>query len=94
MRSRSRLFPSLRHRLTPILLDRRGSTIGIMATGLVASIGSLDSVIDAGRLYIVKSQLQAGVDAAALSGARAFGVNDNSPNSRSKQVKSYCDGDS
>ncbi|MBB3346603.1 MULTISPECIES: pilus assembly protein TadG-related protein [unclassified Sphingomonas] len=92
MRSRSRLFPSLRYRLTPLLHDRRGSTIGIMAAGLVVGIGSLGSAIDVGRMYIVKSQLQAGVDAAALAGARAFGVTDNSPNSRSKQVDSYFDG--
>ncbi|WP_277981329.1 pilus assembly protein TadG-related protein [Sphingomonas phyllosphaerae] len=92
MRSRSRLFPSLRQRLSPLLRDRRGSTIGIMAAGLVVGIGSLGSAIDIGRMYIVKSQLQAGVDAAALAGARAFGVTDNSPNSRSKQVDSYFDG--
>jgi Flp pilus assembly protein TadG len=92
MRSRSRLFPSIRYRLTPLLRDRRGSTIGIMAAGLVVGIGSLGSAIDVGRMYIVKSQLQAGVDAAALAGARAFGVTDNSPNSRSKQVESYFDG--
>jgi Flp pilus assembly protein TadG len=92
MRSRSRLFPSLRHRLSPLLRDQRGSTIGIMAAGLVVGIGSLGSAIDVGRMYIVKSQLQAGVDAAALAGARAFGVTDNSPNSRSKQVDSYFDG--
>lgn len=92
MRSRSRLFPSLRYRLTPLLHDRRGSTIGIMAAGLVVGIGSLGSAIDVGRMYIVKSQLQAGVDAAALAGARAFGVTDSSANGRTKQVESYFDG--
>ncbi|MBW6526129.1 hypothetical protein KZ813_04705 [Sphingomonas sp. RHCKR7] len=63
-----------------------------MAAGLVVGIGSLGSAIDAGRMYIVKSQLQAGVDAAALAGARAFGVTDTSANSRTKQVDSYFDG--
>lgn len=66
--------------------------MGIMAAALVVGIGSLGSAIDAGRMYIVKTQLQAGVDAAALAGARAFGVTDNSGNSRTKQVESYFDG--
>ncbi|WP_436802267.1 pilus assembly protein TadG-related protein [Sphingomonas sp. DT-51] len=93
MRSRLRLFPGPRtpdH--TGLLRDRRGSTVGIMAAALVVGIGSLGSAIDAGRMYIVKSQLQAGVDAAALAGARAFGVTDTSANSRTRQVDSYFDG--
>jgi Flp pilus assembly protein TadG len=92
MRSRSRLFPPTRPAFARLLRDRRGSTIGIMAAGLLVGIGSLGSAIDAGRMYIVKSQLQAGVDAAALAGARAFGVTDTSANSRAKQVDSYFDG--
>ena len=77
---------------TRFLKDTSGSTMAMMAAGLVVAIACLGGAIDAGRMYIVKSQLQAGVDAAALAGARAFGVTDSSPNSRTKQVDSYFDG--
>ena len=59
-------------RLAPLAGDRRGSTLALMAAGLIPVIAALGAGIDAGRLYLVKSQLQAGVDAAALAGARAF----------------------
>ena len=72
--------------------DKRGSTLMMMAIGLIPAIGAIGSGIDAGRMYIVKSQLQAGVDAAALAGARAFGVTDDSPIGRQGQVTAYFDG--
>lgn len=74
------------------LADRRGSAISMMAAGLIPVIAALGASIDAGRMYIVKSQLQAGVDAAALAGARAFAVTDGSANSRTAQVDAYFDG--
>ncbi len=61
----------------------------MMTAGLIPTIAALGSAIDIGRVYIVKSQLQAGVDAAALAGARAFAVTDTSPESRGSQVDSY-----
>ncbi len=61
----------------------------MMAAGLIPAIAALGSAIDIGRAYIVKSQLQAGVDAAALAGARAFGVDDKTPQGRDAQVKRY-----
>lgn len=69
--------------------DRRGSTLALMAAGLIPVIAALGAGIDAGRLYLVKSQLQAGVDAAALAGARAFAVTDGSAASREKQARAY-----
>ena len=72
--------------------DRRGSTLSMMAAGLIPAIAGLGGAIDAGRMYIVKSQLQAGVDAAALAGARAFGVTGTGPTSRTSQVATYFDG--
>jgi Flp pilus assembly protein TadG len=74
------------------LADRRGSAISMMTAGLIPVIAALGASIDAGRMYIVKSQLQAGVDAAALAGARAFAVTDGSANSRTAQVDAYFDG--
>ncbi|UYY58924.1 TadE/TadG family type IV pilus assembly protein [Sphingomonas sp. S2-65] len=72
--------------------DRRGSAIAMMTVGLIPAIAALGGAIDAGRMYIVKSQLQAGVDAAALAGARSFAVTDGSPSSRTQQVAAYFDG--
>lgn len=72
--------------------DRRGSTISMMAVGLIPAIAALGGAIDAGRMYIVKSQLQTGVDAAALAGARAFGITGTGPTSRTSQVATYFDG--
>ena len=72
-----------------LVADRRGSTLALMAAGLIPVIAALGAGVDAGRLYLVKSQLQAGVDAAALAGARAFAVTDNSPAARNKQAEAY-----
>ena len=72
--------------------NRRGSAIAMMAAGLIPAIAALGSAIDAGRIYIVKSQLQTGVDAAALAGARAFSVSGTASNSRESQVAAYFSG--
>ena len=64
----------------------------MMTAGLIPAIAALGSAIDLGRIYIVKSQMQAGVDAAALAGARAFGVTDGSPQGRASQVNRYFTG--
>ncbi|WP_271300263.1 TadE/TadG family type IV pilus assembly protein [Sphingomonas sp. CV7422] len=72
--------------------DRRGSAITLMVVGLIPGIAALGSAIDTGRVYIVKSQLQAGVDAAALAGARAFAVADTSPAGRDAQAMAYFRG--
>lgn len=90
--SRSSRWVGAVHAMCRMLRNRRASAIPMMAAGLIPAIAALGASIDAGRMYIVKSQLQAGVDAAALAGARAFGVTDGSANSRTVQVDAYFDG--
>ena len=72
--------------------DRRGSAIAMMAAGLIPAIAALGSAIDAGRIYMVKSQLQTGVDAAALAGARSFSITGTAANSRESQAQAYFSG--
>lgn len=94
--------PSVAPRLMKRLAaSRRGSTMAMMAAGLIPVVAGLGSAIDTGRMYVVKSQLQAGVDAAALAGARAFQITagnntntcttgtESNATSRCAQVKSY-----
>ena len=69
--------------------DKRGVALPILAAFTIPAIGAIGSGIDAARIYMTKSQLQAGVDAAALAGARAFAVTDTSAKGRSKQVEAY-----
>lgn len=69
--------------------DRRGSAISMMVAGLIPGIAALGSAIDAGRIYVVKSQLQAGVDAAALAGARAYELDDDTAAGRDAQARAY-----
>ncbi|WP_267394544.1 MULTISPECIES: pilus assembly protein TadG-related protein [unclassified Sphingomonas] len=70
--------------------NRRGSTLALMAAGLFPMIASVGAAIDLARLYITTSQMQAGVDAAALAGANAFDNKDDSdPNGRKQQVIAY-----
>lgn len=84
-----RLYNKVDPQVRRLVADRKGSTLAMMAAGLIPVIAALGAGIDAGRLYLVKSQLQAGVDAAALAGARAFAVVDNSPAARNNQAQSY-----
>lgn len=69
--------------------DKRGAAAFIMAAAVVPAIAALGAAVDAGRIYVVKSQLQAGVDAAALAGARAFQVSGTQADSRESQVSAY-----
>lgn len=69
--------------------DQRGSTLPMMAIGLLTSLAATGSAIDIGRIYMVKLQLQAGVDAAALAGARSFSNTSSTEAGRDKQVDSY-----
>ena len=61
----------------------------ILTAFTIPAIGAIGSGIDAARIYMVRTQMQAGVDAAALAGARAFAVTDNSTKGRTKQVEAY-----
>ncbi len=69
--------------------DRRGAVLPMLAAFTIPAIGAIGSGIDAARIYMTKSQLQAGVDAAALAGARAFAVTDDTAKGREKQVDAY-----
>ena len=72
--------------------DQRGAAMWLMVTGLIPAIGLIGSAIDIGRVYMVKTQLQAGVDAAALASARNFSVSGSEPNSRENQARAYFNG--
>lgn len=80
--SSSTLFTQLR-------ADQRGSTLPMMAMGFLASLAATGSAVDIGRIYMVKMQLQAGVDAAALAGARSFSNTSLGDAGREKQVDNY-----
>lgn len=85
-------FAFSRLTLADVTRDRRGSTLAMMAVGLIPAVAALGSAIDMGRMYVVKSQLQAGVDAAALAGARAFEISAAVPEGRDAQVDAYFGG--
>lgn len=69
--------------------DRRGSTLAMMAAAMIPLLAGVGSAVDIGRIYLVHSQMQAGVDAAALAGARAFEATGTGPESRTAQVEAY-----
>ena len=61
----------------------------ILVAFTIPAVGVIGAGVDTARAYMAKSQLQAGVDAAALAGARAFAITDSSVRSRSKQAEAY-----
>ncbi|SEL77429.1 Putative Flp pilus-assembly TadE/G-like [Sphingomonas palmae] len=75
--------------LRAVLRHTKGAALPMLAAGLLPAIAALGSAIDMGRIYVAKSALQAGVDAAALAGARSYAVTGNVPNSREAQVDAY-----
>ena len=75
--------------LRSIGCNRHGAALPMLAIGLLPALAALGSAIDVGRVYVAKSALQAGVDAAALAGARAFAVTGTGPTSRGAQVDAY-----
>ena len=75
--------------LLAVLRHTKGAALPMLAAGLVPAVAALGSAIDMGRMYVAKSALQAGVDAAALAGARSYAVTGNMPNSRESQVNAY-----
>lgn len=79
-------FKTILHRLAN---DTRGAALPILTAFTIPAIGAIGSGIDAARIYMVRTQMQAGVDAAALAGARAFAVTDKSAKDRTKQVEAY-----
>jgi Flp pilus assembly protein TadG len=71
--------------LSRLIDNRAGATLPMMAAGMIISLAAIGSAVDIGRIYIVRSQMQAGVDAGALAGARSFGLTDD----RGNQVNAY-----
>lgn len=69
--------------------DRRGAALPIMVAALIPLLGGIGTAVDVGRVYLVHHQLQAGVDAAALAGARAFGNQSTTDAGRERQVDIY-----
>jgi Flp pilus assembly protein TadG len=68
----------------------RAATLPMMAAGLIPMIAAIGGAIDIGRIYIVKSQMQAGADAAALAAANAFdNASESDENGRYKQAVYY-----
>lgn len=55
-----------------IKTQRRGATVALVAVSLVVILGFTALTIDLGRLYLVRTELQAAADSAALAAASAF----------------------
>lgn len=71
--------------------DQGGAALPIMAAGLIPMLGGIGTAVDVGRIYLVHHQLQAGVDAGALAGARAYGNVSTTDSGRDRQALIYFD---
>ncbi|WP_303542088.1 TadE/TadG family type IV pilus assembly protein [Sphingomonas natans] len=58
-------------KLARLWRSRRGATMPLIAFGLMPMMAALGGSVDIGRIYITRSQMQAGVNAAALAAANA-----------------------
>jgi len=74
-----------------LMKSTRGAAMPLIAGGMIPALAAIGSGIDYGRLYVVKTRLQTGVDAAALAGARAYAVDDGSGRARDAQAQAYFD---
>ncbi len=61
----------------------------MMAAAMLPVLAALGSAVDFGRIYLVRSQMQAGVDSAALAGARSFSNTSTGDAGRDRQVELY-----
>lgn len=74
MQTSSPAAPARRRALVRrVLEDTRGSTLPMIAAGLVPLLGVVGAAVDVGSAYMVKSQLRAAVDAAVLAGGTVTG---------------------
>ena len=64
----NKLWSGLRLCVSALWRDTRGAVLIYVTVGLTVLLGGAALVIDAGRLYTMNSQLQAGADALALAG--------------------------
>ena len=60
----------LRRRWADFMADERGSTIVLVTIGMVAFLGMVALVFDAGLIYVNRAQLAHGADAAVLAGGQ------------------------
>lgn len=65
--------------------SRSGNTIPIVASALVPLLGVIGASVDVGSAYMVKSQLRAAVDAAALAGGTVTGDTER----RNQEIEKY-----
>ena len=85
------VWKATRRHARRLAADRAGAALPIMAAALIPLLGGIGTAVDVGRIYLVHHQLQAGVDAAALAGARAFGNVSATDEGRERQATIYFD---
>jgi len=68
-----------------LLRNDAAAALPMMTAGMLVAIAGIGSAVDLGRIVIVRSQMQTGVDAGALAGARVFGLS----NDRTGHVLQY-----
>ncbi|WP_443971258.1 TadE/TadG family type IV pilus assembly protein [Sphingobium sp. CR28] len=73
-----------------LMRSAKGATLPMMAAGVIPMIAALGGAVDIGRIYITRSQMQAGADAAALAAANAYdNASETDANGRYKQAVAY-----
>lgn len=74
--------------LSRLLRDQRGNTIAIMAAAVIPVLGLVGGAVDMGRIYLVKTRLQAACDAGALMGRKVMGPSawNATANTRAREV--------
>lgn len=81
-----------------LLRDKRGNVLAMTAAAIIPMIGLVGGAVDMGRMYAVKSRLQAACDAGALAGRRVMGSgqwddNDDRANDTAEQTFDFNFGD-
>jgi Flp pilus assembly protein TadG len=76
--------------LSRLWRSSRGAALPFIAFALMPMMAALGASVDIGRIYITRSQMQAGVNAAALAGANAYdNASETDENGRYKQAVNY-----
>jgi Flp pilus assembly protein TadG len=76
-------------RFSELRFNKSGNVLAMMAAGMLPTIAAIGSAVDLARIYMVTIQMQSGVDAAALAGAKAFGNQSSTGQGRLQQVQTY-----
>jgi Putative Flp pilus-assembly TadE/G-like len=74
--------------LSRLLRDQRGNVIAIMAAAVIPVLGLVGGSVDMGRIYLVKTRLQAACDAGALMGRKIMGPGtwNTAANNRAREI--------